>query len=282
MSDKQSLAWWLFSYATADGAAQGQVDDEVIGPAKSGRSTMDRMMAALVLVPLTMMAHSQPLPRTNISVFGIQAIGVSSELARSMQEHLEAGLMQFPNLNVLSRSDMDLVLSEGRLRLSGACTDEACLVEAGHILGVEKLVTGTVSRVGGTYNVVLKLIDIRSAALESAADRRHTGSPDQLFDVCDELLHQLLAAYRTVAPAAAGSASDTSALVAAAESPAAPVEVLPATANPHDVGAAVNTLTAAPVASPSAPSRLGKRVGLGALLILGAIAACLITVQVAH
>jgi hypothetical protein len=243
---------------------------------------MGRMAAALVVLPLTMMAHSQPLPRTNISVFGIQAIGVSSELARSMQEHLEAGLLQFPNLNVLSRSDMDLVLSEGRLRLSGACTDEACLVEAGHILGVEKLVTGTVSRVGGTYNVVLKLIDIRSATLESAADRRHTGSPDQLFDVCDGLLHQLLAACRTVAPAAAAPASDTSALVAAAENPAPPVEADQATAEPHRVAATADSLTMALPATTTAQRRLGRRIGLGALLVLGAIAACLITVQVAH
>jgi hypothetical protein len=93
---------------------------------------------------------------------------------------------------VLSRADINLVLRENAFQQSGACDDEACLIEAGHVLGLEKLITGTVSMVGQTYNTVLKVIDIETAKLESSVSRRHTGSVDGLLVVMERALDDLL------------------------------------------------------------------------------------------
>ena len=132
---------------------------------------------------------------TTVSIFGFEGIMTPSGLAESLQEHLESCLLSHEGYEVLSRNDMDKILKENSMQLSGLCREQGCLVETGTILGVEKLVTGTVSRVGATYNIVLKLIDVDRAILESSASRRYAGRVDSLFRVGEDALKQLLPSH---------------------------------------------------------------------------------------
>lgn len=143
-------------------------------------------------VVLVFMATTGATATDRVSVYGLKAVGVDQGLAVSLQEQLESSLTMYGTFEVLSRTDMDLILAEGRFQQSGACTDESCLVEASSLLGIDKLITGTVSRIGSSYNLVLKLIDVQSARVESAANGRHAGPPDGLLDVGETLLVRLL------------------------------------------------------------------------------------------
>lgn len=132
---------------------------------------------------------------TTVSIFGFEGIMTPSGLAESLQEHLESCLLSHEGYEVLSRNDMDKILRENSMQLSGLCREQGCLVETGTILGVEKLVTGTISRVGATYNIVLKLIDVDRAILESSTSRRYAGRVDSLFRVGEDALKQLLPSH---------------------------------------------------------------------------------------
>ncbi|MBD3392543.1 MAG: hypothetical protein GF418_10700 [Chitinivibrionales bacterium] len=145
------------------------------------------------LVAFTTMASAQQQSsRRYVSVYGLKAIGISQELAESLQEHLESNLLRYDRFAVLSRSDVDLILEEARFQQAGGCANQDCLLEAGSLLGLHTIVTGTISRLGQTYNVVLKLIDVESGELTSSANGRHTGSVDELLDVTERLLGELL------------------------------------------------------------------------------------------
>ncbi len=137
-------------------------------------------------------SFAQENSKTTISVYGLKSIGISQDLAESLQEHLESNLLKFDHYEILSRNDIDLILKENRFQQTGICTEEECLIEAGHILGVEKIITGTISMVGTTYNVVLKLIDVNTAKLESSVNHKHSGSIDTLLDVIEISLYTLL------------------------------------------------------------------------------------------
>ncbi len=135
---------------------------------------------------------SEELDKTTISVYGLKSIDISQSLAESLQEHLESNLLNYQQYDVLSRNDIELILKESRFQQTGICQEEDCLVEAGNLLGVEKIITGTISLVGTTYNVVLKLIDVTTAKLESSVNNKHSGSIDTLLDVIEISLHKLL------------------------------------------------------------------------------------------
>ncbi len=146
----------------------------------------------LIIASICVNLYGEIKNKTAISVYGLKSIGIPQSLAESLQEHLESNLLNFSKYNVLSRNDMELILKENSLQMAGLCTEEECVVQAGHILGVKKIITGTISKVGNTYNVVLKLIDVRTAKLESSVNQKHSGSIDTLLDIIENSLQTLL------------------------------------------------------------------------------------------
>lgn len=130
--------------------------------------------------------------KTTISVYGLRSIDIPQSLAEILQEHLESKLMMFDQYDVLSRNNIDLIFKENRFQQTGVCSEEECLAEAGHLLGIEKIITGTVSRLGLIYNIVLKLIDVRTAKLESSVSRKYSGEPDSLLNIIEVSLFHLL------------------------------------------------------------------------------------------
>jgi hypothetical protein len=120
--------------------------------------------------------YAEEQKKTTVSVYGLTSIGISQSLASSLQKHLESNLLRYDEYDVMSRNNIDLILKESRLQQAGVCSEEECLVEAGNILGVEKIITGTISMVGSTYNVVLKIIDVGTAKLESSVSKKHSGN----------------------------------------------------------------------------------------------------------
>ena len=136
--------------------------------------------------------YAEELNKTTISVYGLKSIGIPQSLASSLQEHLESNLLRYERFDVMSRNNIDVILKESRFQQTGMCSEEECLVEAGNILGVEKIITGTISMVGATYNVVLKMIDVGTAKLESSVSKKHTGSIDTLLDIIEVSLKTLI------------------------------------------------------------------------------------------
>lgn len=155
----------------------------------------------VILFNITLLAlvfNGEPSDKTTVSVYTLKPIGISQDLAESLQEHLESNVLKYNDqYEVLTRNDMDKILAENRYLQSGLCLDEACLIEAGQILGVEKIITGTVSKVGHTYNIVLKLIDVRHGKLESSVNRQYCGTVDSLLSVIETASGKLLKIEKT-------------------------------------------------------------------------------------
>lgn len=150
------------------------------------------MLFCLSVISVNTYLRADALEKITISVYGLKSIGVPQSLASSLQEHLESNILQYEQFDVMSRNNIDLILKESKFQQTGICSDEQCLIEAGHILGVEKIITGTISIVGSTYNVVLKMIDVETAKLESSVSRKHSGNIDTLLDIAEVSLKTLI------------------------------------------------------------------------------------------
>ncbi|MBD3322633.1 MAG: hypothetical protein GF350_16145 [Chitinivibrionales bacterium] len=136
--------------------------------------------------------------KTTISAYGFKAIDIPQSLAQSLQEHIESNLIHYNNFEIVSRNDIDKIFAETKLQQKGFCSDSECLIQAGTILGVSRLITGTISKVGTTYNLVLKMIDISNGIIESSVNSQCRGTIDSLLPLADNALNGLLA--QTVKP----------------------------------------------------------------------------------
>lgn len=75
------------------------------------------------------------------------------------------------------------------------CTgDVGCLVRVGELLGVDRVISGNVGGLAGSYVVNLKIVDVRSGKEQRRIQEPISGDPDQLIDAVR------VAAYGLVAP----------------------------------------------------------------------------------
>ena len=118
--------------------------------------------------------------QTNVAVVPLDAKGVSETEASVFTERLALELFRTGRFTVLERGKMEEILIEQDFQLTG-CVSEECLVEVGQLLGVEQLVAGSVSRIGETYSVILRLISAESGAIVQMASYDHQGAIDELL-----------------------------------------------------------------------------------------------------
>ena len=72
-----------------------------------------------------------------------------------------------------------MILKEQKFQHSG-CTDSECAVEIGQLLNADVTVVGTVSKLGKTYTIDSRIIDVRNGEALGSASYTHTGNIDQL------------------------------------------------------------------------------------------------------
>ena len=75
---------------------------------------------------------------------------------------------------------MDVILAEQGFQQSG-CTTSECAVEMGQIMNVEKIVAGTISKVGNTFSSSIRVIDISSGSIDKIVSFDYTGPIDELL-----------------------------------------------------------------------------------------------------
>lgn len=116
-----------------------------------------------------------------LAVLDIEPGGLSRDLARSLTEVIALELRRLPGLSVISKDDIQRMLEFEGVRQQIGCGDDACLAEIGGALGVGFLVSGTIGKVGETYLISLKLINIQEARTENRVAESFTGPENQLL-----------------------------------------------------------------------------------------------------
>ena len=131
--------------------------------------------------------------KTTMAVFGIRAIGIDKDVATLISERIESRLVQLNRYDIISRSDIALILKESVFQQTGTCIEEECAVKAGTLLGAHLIVTGSLSKLGSTYSVVLKSISVQNGTILISANRTFTGSIELLFSMVDNMVTEMFA-----------------------------------------------------------------------------------------
>ncbi len=108
--------------------------------------------------------------------------GISPSEALVLTDELLSVLVQSDVYTVVERSNMESILEEQGFQMSG-CTSSECAVEAGKLLGVQKMVTGSIGKLGEIYNINLRLFDVTTGKIEQNISQKHEGSVEELLDI---------------------------------------------------------------------------------------------------
>jgi len=146
-----------------------------------------------LLLPLFLFAEEEQKP--TIAVMDLQSKGMNEATVLALSDRLRAEIFATNKFEVLERAQMDDVLKEQGFQASGACTDEACQIEMGQILGVERLVTGSLGKLGTKFILNLRMINIETGKIQRT-----------VFEDCKCPIEDLTEALHSIAKKLAGIA----------------------------------------------------------------------------
>lgn len=116
-----------------------------------------------------------------IAVFDFDVQGnIDKGIARSLAESVRIEIVNSGKYEVIDRSNMDKILKEQAFQMTG-CTAKNCAVEAGQMLGVGKVVAGTVGLIGKTYYITLSLVNVETGKTENIKDEECKCEVDALI-----------------------------------------------------------------------------------------------------
>lgn len=147
------------------------------------------VLVFLLSISITSALLASP-DKTSIAVLPLQGNGISPSEALVLTDELRSVMVQSSNYIVVERSNMESILTEQGFQQSG-CTSAECAVEAGKLLGVNKMVTGSIGKLGELYNINLRLFDVETGQIGKAVSQKHKGSVEELLDAITLLGYEL-------------------------------------------------------------------------------------------
>lgn len=124
--------------------------------------------------------------KQKLAVMDLEAtFGIDEGMAYAMSDVLRDAIHSQGEYEVLSKEDLDALARRTSLQIqAGECTDSQCLADLGKALGSKYMVYGTISKVGSTYSISLRLLDTEgeNAGVKNRINERCICNDDELFD----------------------------------------------------------------------------------------------------
>ena len=166
---------------------------------------------ALFIVAMALMALAATEREIkSIAILDLEGSGMDAGEIKTLSEALRNSIIDQGAFTVLERSKMDVILKEQGFQQSGACTNEACAVEMGQLLGVDAMVIGSVGKVGKTYSVTVRMLDLQTGKIVHSASQYYKGEIDGLLTETIEGISVKMCAYARKGVGAPGDAVEVS------------------------------------------------------------------------
>jgi TolB-like protein len=135
------------------------------------------ILALSIFCTPSLVAAERPL----VAVTPMQARGVSESDAAVLTENIADEFLKSGTVRVMERSQMDQILKEQGFQESGACDTSECAVEIGKLLGISQIVVGTVGKVGETYSLSVRMVDVATGEVRASSRLNHRGAIDEVL-----------------------------------------------------------------------------------------------------
>ena len=129
--------------------------------------------------------------KESVAVMDMEGRGISAIEAATLTDRMRSELVATGVVTVVERGAMQAILAEQDFQLSG-CTSDECAVEVGQLLGVTMMIAGTVGKIGSTYTLDLRTIDIETGAISGTMTRDYRGEIDGLITEIEYIAWELV------------------------------------------------------------------------------------------
>ncbi len=131
--------------------------------------------------------------KVNYAVIGLKnAEGVTASEADIIADRLRIEMVNTGMVTMMERAQMQQILNEQGFQQSGACTDDACMARAGKVLGVERLVSGSIGKLGTKFLINVRAIDVQTAQILKVVSIDISGEIEAILQYLPGIAKQLV------------------------------------------------------------------------------------------
>ena len=120
------------------------------------------------------------IAQETIAVVDFDGKGVSVIEASALTDRFASELFNLGVYRLIERERVGEILEEQGFQQSG-CTTAECAVEVGQLLGTEKIITGSISKVGNVFSVSSRIISVESGEIYKMSNYDYQGDIGQLL-----------------------------------------------------------------------------------------------------
>src|SRR5208337_2346773 len=151
---------------------------------------MLRILTLILVLTFATTVYSADIPEriteNYIAVFDLATNDPAEKnLSLPISESIRRELVMSGKYKVVDRGNVLKILGD-------RCMEGQCVDEAGRLLGVGKIITGSVSKLGNTYYLSLSLVDVQTGKIEVVSEDKCRCEVDDLIDASKRLVNRLL------------------------------------------------------------------------------------------
>jgi TolB-like protein len=142
--------------------------------------------AGIILWVVLLSAHASELPdpqtgtREKIALLPFEQKGLSQEETALLPKRFGELLQSTGTFEVMRQDEMLRLFAEADFKDLETCTYSYCLADAGKILGVQKVMHGSITRRGNLYSLRLRMVDVRNAEIVLDRKSEFSGNFDRM------------------------------------------------------------------------------------------------------
>ncbi len=153
----------------------------------------------IIVTPCMGFPQEAGTQKQTIAVLNLETKGgISNNEAATLTDRLRSELVALDYFTVVERGRMNDILKEQGFNLSG-CTSSECAIEAGRLLGVQQMLTGSVGKIGDVLTVDIRIFDVTTGKITKALQYDHRGDVSGLLSVMRSVASQLVSGEETKA-----------------------------------------------------------------------------------
>ncbi len=133
---------------------------------------------------------SQEAEKLNVAILNLEGLGISAMEAATLTDRLRSEMVDIGVFMVVERGQMEMILEEQGFQQTG-CTSAECAVEVGKLLGVQKMVTGSIGKIGKLFTVDVRMFDVLTGGIERVSKRDHRGEVEGLLGLLEVVAKDL-------------------------------------------------------------------------------------------
>jgi hypothetical protein len=118
-----------------------------------------KKIIATLFIPFCLVNGQLP-----IAVIDFDGKGITQLESSALTDRLRSELIENGFFKVVERGMMQEVLTEQGFQQTG-CTSDECIVEVGRMIGVDRMIGGSISKVGDIFSVNAKIVSVETGEI---------------------------------------------------------------------------------------------------------------------